>query len=291
MDDRPSRKTFRATCDLCIARGVAFYHDLAAQWAVIPVKARWLWSVLNALAAIVFVRRLFSDSTPSGSVRVVVIGSLLAGASLLARLLCERPDRRLSERTLRWWALALSAGPMLILLCTSRTSPFGVGCLLALFGYVLVGIWHWSRTAGPLWFETVPVPEQVSAPIDPLASIRETDPAESQVELAEEPGESPQQWLSRTSPGPDEDFLEGTLRSEFVAGQKLLFVHVPFSPPFLAVPELECEVQADGDVRHKVAAIYRYGARIELRRSAMLSRAEPVELHIAASLTRPADAA
>jgi len=50
-------------------------------------------------------------------------------------------------------------------------------------------------------------------------------------------------------------------------------------------------VQAEGDVRHKVAAVYRYGARIELRRSGALSLIEPIELHIAASLTYPADAA
>jgi len=290
MDDRPKLKAFRATCDSLIARGTVLSRLIVAQWSELPAGSRWIWGGLNFIAVLVMARRLLAGPTPSSVTGVVVIGSLIAAACLFARHLSEPASERLLDDRLKWWTIALSAGPMLILIFSTRTSAFGMGCLLALSGYTLIGGWHWSQTSDPLWFESVrdPLPQLT----DPAWEI----PLESEVEeplltSKENLDGSPQQWLARSAPGPGEDFLEGTLRSEFVPGQKLLFLHVPFSPPFLAVPELECEVQAEGEVRLKVAAVYRYGARIELRRSGPLTEIEPVELHIAASVKYSADAA
>lgn len=62
--------------------------------------------------------------------------------------------------------------------------------------------------------------------------------------------------------------FEGSFRVTFAPGQRQASLHVPFLPPFAATPELETSIGEDeSSVRHKVAAVFRYGARIELRRS------------------------
>ncbi len=63
------------------------------------------------------------------------------------------------------------------------------------------------------------------------------------------------------------DLLEGQLVAVFSAGARQTVLHVPFIPPFTAVPHIECEI-ADGSVaRLKVGAIFPYGARLELKRN------------------------
>lgn len=59
------------------------------------------------------------------------------------------------------------------------------------------------------------------------------------------------------------DVLEGTIRVDFVAGQKLAVVHIPFWPAFSSTPRVACEAT---DCRARVAVVHVYGTRIEVKR-------------------------
>lgn len=68
------------------------------------------------------------------------------------------------------------------------------------------------------------------------------------------------------------DVLEGAIRVDFAAGQKLAVVHIPFWPAFSCPPRIDCETM---DCRAKVAAVHVYGTRIEVKRP---HGAEPQQL-------------
>lgn len=77
------------------------------------------------------------------------------------------------------------------------------------------------------------------------------------------------------------DFVEGCLRIELAAGQAHHTAHVTFCPPFDEPPEVSCESLDDPTVRIKVAAVFRHGVRLEIRRSHPESQAV-IELGYAA---------
>ena len=102
--------------------------------------------------------------------------------------------------------------------------------------------------------------------------------------------ESTTQWMTRQSLPDGVDQIEGAIRVSFVAGQKAASVHVPFSPPFAAVPKVECEVDSDEAARWKVSVVYAYGMRVELKRESAREPAE-IELSYSAVSERAAEAA
>ena len=60
--------------------------------------------------------------------------------------------------------------------------------------------------------------------------------------------------------------VEGILPVSFEAGQKRANLHIPFSPPLSAAPEIECASVGEEDVRLKVAVAQPWGVRVEVRR-------------------------
>lgn len=88
------------------------------------------------------------------------------------------------------------------------------------------------------------------------------------------------QWMTRQSLPGGVDQIEGAIRISFAAAQKVASVHVPFSPPFAAVPQVECETIGDDPARWKVSVVYAYGMRVELKRE---STDEPVEIELSYS--------
>jgi len=61
------------------------------------------------------------------------------------------------------------------------------------------------------------------------------------------------------------DIITGRLRAEFVPGQRSVWLHVAFSPPFTHTPEVKVESE-DPTMRVKLEQPIPYGARIEVRR-------------------------
>jgi len=101
------------------------------------------------------------------------------------------------------------------------------------------------------------------------------------------PGSRPEttNWMSRSLQDGC-DVVEGGFRVEFAPGQRLVAVHVPFSPALAAVPEIECEpIDGDAEVRVRVTSIQAYGLRIEVMRGSGFEQQQKVELGYFASAT------
>jgi hypothetical protein len=77
----------------------------------------------------------------------------------------------------------------------------------------------------------------------------------------------------------------GRLQAEFSAGQSVAVVHIPFCPAFGVIPEFTCEVIDAPAVRARAPAVFRYGARVELKRSGDTSHPARVAIHFRASAT------
>lgn len=109
---------------------------------------------------------------------------------------------------------------------------------------------------------TLAAPSDLSV-FDPVAMERSDD--------------STTQWMTRQTRPDGVDQVEGAIRITFAAEQRAASVHVPFSPPFAAVPQIDCEAIGDDPVRWKVSVVYAYGMRVELKRE---SSSEPGETEL-----------
>ncbi|MBM3970535.1 MAG: hypothetical protein FJ302_11825 [Planctomycetes bacterium] len=94
--------------------------------------------------------------------------------------------------------------------------------------------------------------------------------------------ESTTQWMTRQSLPDGVEQIEGSIRVSFAAGQRTAAVHVPFSPPFVAVPQVECETVGEEPARWKLSVVYAYGMRVDLKREATDG---PAEIELAYSAT------
>ncbi len=94
--------------------------------------------------------------------------------------------------------------------------------------------------------------------------------------------ESTTQWMTRQSLPNGVEQIEGSIRVSFAAGQRAVSVHVPFSPPFAAVPQVECETVGDDPARWKLSVVYSYGMRVDLKRE---TSDEPAEIELSYSAT------
>lgn len=93
----------------------------------------------------------------------------------------------------------------------------------------------------------------------------------------------PLQWMSRTLGDDGREYVEGTVAVHFAADQKQATAHLAFCPPLAELPEVECEVLDESDVRVKTGAVYPYGVRIEARRTGAIDRPETVQVGYTAS--------
>ena len=93
--------------------------------------------------------------------------------------------------------------------------------------------------------------------------------------------EATTQWMTRQSLPDGVDQIEGAIRVPFTAGQKAASIHIPFSPPFAAVPQVECEIVGEEPARWKLSVVYAYGMRVDLKRESSNGEAE-IELSYSA---------
>lgn len=120
----------------------------------------------------------------------------------------------------------------------------------------------------------------------PDVGVRATSPALSDLSVfdpvaEERSNDSTTQWMTRQSLPDGAEQIEGAIRVSFAAGQRAVSVHVPFSPPFAAVPQVECETEGDAPARWKLAVVYAYGMRVDLKRELSNESAE-IELSYSA---------
>jgi hypothetical protein len=77
------------------------------------------------------------------------------------------------------------------------------------------------------------------------------------------------QRLVRVRDADGGEAIHGTLRAEFVAGQRQVTVHVGFCPPLERAPTIEVEAGDGPDAEVKVAQAFAHGARLEVRLAAV----------------------
>lgn len=86
----------------------------------------------------------------------------------------------------------------------------------------------------------------------------------------------------------DRDLARGEIAETFAAGQRELTTHLVFHPPFTTTPEIEAEDLGEGDLEIQVAAAFRHGARLSIRRPAGPLPIRPVRIGYEAASDRAA---
>lgn len=222
------------------------------SWLTLPRRpVLLLWAGVN-IAAVVVVCRWLTGGTAHGLNALpalaisLVLTAIVCGCELASRLI-PQPSDKPAPHTLAAVLHTLAVLPLLCLLLTSTRSPFTVIFVMTLTALVAARHPLLNLLAARLpQHETLPLPA-------PSVPFRDAE-----------------QWFSRST-ADGHDRIEGQVTAEFAAGQTLAMVHLTFNPPFSSLPELECEPEetdeSETELRWKIAALYRYGARIEVRRT------------------------
>lgn len=265
------------------------------QAALSRILASAGWGLLCLFASIVLTRRLWGTFSggisPFGFAICLLIASL---ACCALKVIAEWPPHRLSRQTGLIFGTLVGL-PLDVLAVTllpyQWTYP---GLILTLLWLTLVGWFcmssHSCEFARRLIFKIVwpevekflcPAGTQVASvpvvPAAPQVTPPDAPARESLISIARGPfqdetstGEATEEFISRLQRRmlPDGgELLEGQLIATFEAGSKQAVLHVPFTPPFSAAPQVSCEIADGADARIKAAAVFRYGARLELKRN------------------------
>jgi hypothetical protein len=86
------------------------------------------------------------------------------------------------------------------------------------------------------------------------------------------------QKMVRTIVAEGEELIRGQLRVQFVPGQRTAAAHVAFCPSFDQTPQVEFRQASGPDTRVKLAQIYPYGARFDLKLAAVAAESTSVVL-------------
>jgi hypothetical protein len=251
-----------------------------------------IWSGLIVATVLLLSRRLSGHiANLQSSGPTLLISSFATLLSGFAWLVFPQPRLGSSVSRATWIAGAVAWVPTWLagVAVMPNGSALATGWLMTLAllsGTMLVLT---SQATGRVWLPMVPKREQ---PATRGATAREVAPATSAASdpdlavysplIARSDNEQTRQWMTRQSLADGVDQIEGAIRVSFAVGQRTTSVHVPFSPPFAAVPAVDCEVNGDEPARWKVSVVYPYGMRIELKRESV-SAATEIELSYAAT--------
>lgn len=272
-------------------RGLAWISR-AAPTRVVAASGLWL---LSLTAGSVVLCRLANVLTrPMSSFGylacLVIAGLVCCGMKFTA----EWPPHRLDRRGAIGFGTLLCLPFISLAISLPASWTPGLACIATLW-CALVGWFSCSTQSAPLvrefvghvvWpeierflFPSGGTPESMMAA--PLTAI----PAEVRVhqEAAVENEENVVSHLQRRTTM-DEDVLEGQLVATFLGGLRQTVLHVPFAPSFAQVPHVDCEASDGDDVRIKVAAVFTYGVRLELKRSGSELPEQQIRLEIYAAV-------
>jgi len=240
---------------------------------------RWSAGTLIALlcgaAVLVGWRRLASAlREPLGTPVLLMVGALMVMTVVGIRILWRRAAAQTRWRS-DWLPMILPTGAM-VALGAALSLPETAAGGLAAFWALLLGeeLWAWR----PLKWRKLPRKQSVPRPVrtDP-PHVAAPHPA-AVTSFEEMPAADVLQQLTRSQADDGSEQLAGWLRMPFSAGQRTASVHVAFCPPFAKTPQVMVE-QLDGPpARIKTAQLLPYGARLDLKLSAMSEDADSVLL-------------
>src|SRR5262245_47371460 len=267
-----------------IFRALARRQEELAVWADIrafpPLAAI---AAVDCVAGLVLWRKL-AGGPPLHltNARLCIAGLSVAVLTVAGRWWLARIERETPALWIRSLLMVLGAAPIIVLLslANSQHSPWAVSMTSAL----AVG----AGGAALLWNRLSRAP---NASAQPPAVQPVTIPFPATSTAAAAAGEKPDEWMERTLDGSGAVTWRGRLQAEFAAGQSVAVVHVPFCPAFGVIPEFTCEIMDAPAVRTRAPAVFRYGARVELKRSADVSHPARVAIHFRASATANASRA
>ncbi|MSR59856.1 MAG: hypothetical protein EXS05_19830 [Planctomycetaceae bacterium] len=276
---------------------LSVWHDIRA----VPPLA--IWAGVNCVALMLLVRHVVAPASLKLSATQLEITATVAGIlAIVARALLARVERRLPAGWLRAAATISAACPILtLLLGTSRAVPAAtIGYVWGIAAFSAGVAWVASRALFERLMASLVAPESV--PLKARSSTREPaiqqsratlcQSAPSSVPIAAQRNEARRHEvasmnlrLERLCDPAAGERLQGTVVAEFVSGQSLSTVHVAFHPPFARAPEVSCEVANRSATRIKAVTVYPYGARLELKRSGILTASICVEIRFRATLS------
>lgn len=220
--------------------------------------------------------------------RLCVAAAAAAGLAVVCRWALSRCQRSEPAFWIKTLLAAFSVLPLAALFtaATPQNSLLAISFVSALAVVAGNANLVWRRTIeGPFAEKTVaPKPARdtslakrpiVVAPVLPIRRSVAVADLESVRSDAKE-------RLERTTDASGNAVLEGRVVVKFRAGQSLATAHIPFLPPFDRVPDFSCDAPADPAFRIRAPAVFRYGARLELKRSGDVSHAVEVPVEFQA---------
>lgn len=233
--------------------------------------ACWLLSLFPPFVGLVLWTRYVTGSLASPPATVVVLvmalGTLVAVGSV--RLLCHIRRRRHHVLN-RWDKRMVRWGPTVGLVLLALVLPVLGADIWPIICFTLLAAgeeaWAWC------WFFRRVQGTGVSASTIPAGGNAVRVPPDELVN---------QSW-SRSTAANASDVLRGWTQASFAAGARTASVHLAFCPPFIAVPEVELR-QLDGPAaRLKVAQLFPYGARIDVKLDGQPAKPAVVKLEFQA---------
>ena len=230
-----------------LSRDLAVWSDIRA----FPPLA--VLAGLNCVAGLILMRqRAAGLPLRMTNWRLCVATVAAAGLTVASRWFLARIEREPPAFRIRAFLAAVSVFPLIVLLtvATPRNSLWAVGFVSLLAVAAGNANLLWNRRHSPLPAEATAEP---AAP--PEATTTNASPSAGS------------DWIERKSDERGQVLLRGKISAGFAAGQSLATVHIPFIPAFSCVPEFACEIIDQPALRARAPAVYRYGVRIELKRS------------------------
>lgn len=266
-----------------LSRDLAVWSDIRA----FPPLA--LLAGLNCVAGLIVMRQRASGlRLTMTNWRLCVAAVAAAGLTIASRWLLARIERQSPAFRIRVFLAAVSVFPLIVLLtvATPRNSLGAIGfvSLLAVAAGNANLLWNRRRYASPA--ESATIVDRLAGTVAPRLRVA---PVTLLPKLPTHSAGS--EWTERNCDESGQILLRGKLIASFAAGQSLATVHIPFIPAFTGVPDFSCEIIDQPAVRARTPVVYRYGVRIELKRSGGTGLPLDVDVEFRATLASVARAA
>jgi len=234
--------------------GLSLWQVLQVWNTTIPIAGAAMLGVA-AVASLGFHLQLRADVQPVVAA-CASLGFLILGSVLLAD------------------SLASSTG-MALAFCTAA---LGIVASISLMAYEVSQ--HNFKAAVATTQATVEEHRTSSTESVPTASIEEQLLMKLNLQETKDDEIVLQSWTRSVSQGCEQ--VEGHLNVDFPIDQRVVHVHVPFTPAFSGDIQAWCECEA-GETTAEVESAHRYGMRVRVRRGGSLANAFTTALHFVVS--------